>query len=619
MSENDILLINRDKKFLDQMASALQSAGYRVHTAAQMRGALSILSDRPVKLIICDKDLQDISGYDFLRFIKSDPLREKIPFMFLVPITDQGRAFKAFELGAVDFLVYPINAQEIVGRIREACSSSAPSAKPAPAASATPVTPAAPAAPKKEPQPVINPLQEQQQAHEKRVHKRIPAKPLKIDLSRDGVIWMPGMIKNFSLHGLFVETSLFGKPGVRLMIRFIVPEGTFIVNSHIKHIRFDDFQKPAGLGIEVEEDETWRRLYEKISQSSRPAPETDAQAQQSPQQQHDTAEKSTVSEIESTIILTPDDDGTLISNGTTAQAGSGKKPSYDIRFYHSLIGKQLDNYRAITLIGAGSMGGVLQGWDVALEREVALKIISYELSSKENFREMFIKEARVISKLNHPNIAQIYSIGSSNDILYYAMEFIDGVTLKDVIDREGNIHSLKGLDYLSTVCDAMETVYQSSVVHRDIKPANIMINNRGIVKIVDFGVAKLSNAKTKGYDKNMIMGSPLYMAPEQIAGLVLDHRSDMYSLGATFYHAFSGAPPFESEDFKEILDHHLNKPLTPLRNKNPKIAAELCRIIEKMMAKDPNHRYKNFDEIIKELKALRARIADHKGSGQVPG
>jgi eukaryotic-like serine/threonine-protein kinase len=252
----------------------------------------------------------------------------------------------------------------------------------------------------------------------------------------------------------------------------------------------------------------------------------------------------------------------------------------------------------------------LQGWDVALEREVALKIISYELSSKQEFRDMFIKEARVISRLNHPNIAQIYSIGSSNQILYYAMEFIDGVTLKDILNREGTLNSLKGLEYLLTVCKTLEFIYRSGIVHRDIKPANIMINNMGVLKLVDFGVAKARDAKPVGAMKKLIMGTPLYMSPEQIAGLVLDHRSDMYSLGATFYHAFCGSPPFESGDFNVILDQHLKTAPVPLKERNAKIAPALSKIIEKMLSKDPNERYKDFQTIITALKILYSRARE---------
>ncbi len=260
------------------------------------------------------------------------------------------------------------------------------------------------------------------------------------------------------------------------------------------------------------------------------------------------------------------------------------------------------------------MGGVLQGWDVALEREVALKIISFELSSKEEFREMFIKEARVVSKLNHPNIAMIYNIGLSNDILYYAMEFIDGVTLKEVIRAEGKLNALKGLAILIATCKAMDEVYQHGIVHRDLKPANIMINHAEVVKIVDFGVAH--SKQYKPANQNKMVGTPLYMSPEQIAGLTLDHRSDMYSLGATFYHAFCGTPPFSADEIKEILNQHLNSSVTPLTTVDPKISPVLSNVIEKMMAKDPNHRYQTFKEIAQELTLLRSRLISGDAGGK---
>ena len=135
-----------------------------------------------------------------------------------------------------------------------------------------------------------------------------------------------------------------------------------------------------------------------------------------------------------------------------------------------------------------------------------------------------------------------------------------------------------------------------------------MINNMGILKLVDFGLANVHSSEISGRDKKMIMGTPLYMSPEQIVGLTLDHRSDMYSLGATFYHALCGEPPFKSEDFKEILDQHLNSPLIPLGERQSKAAPALCKIIDKMLSKDPNDRYNEFQDIITELKKLSSRI-----------
>jgi len=380
------------------------------------------------------------------------------------------------------------------------------------------------------------------------------------------------------------------------MIRVKSPDGAFILNGIVKDISFNDFQKPAGLEIDIKDNENWQRVQAGVKLTETP---------------------SGISEEIKTVADRPNELSQHLTNSSvsgpqtvrkqTQEQAAKKESSYDKRFYQSLLGKQLDNYRAISVIGIGNMGGVLQGWDVALEREVALKIISYKLSSKANFRDLFIKEARVISKLNHPNIAQIYNIGSSNEILYYAMEFIDGITLKDIIRKEKQLNIPKGLEYLQTVCEALEVVYQNSIVHRDIKPANLMISQAGIVKVVDFGVAKTHDTRSGSGGKKGLFGTPMYMSPEQIAGLAIDHRSDMYSLGATFYYAFCGVPPFRADDVKGLLNHHLKTPLTPLTDKNPKIPTELSQVIEKMMAKDPFERYKSFSAIAEEIKQLRAK------------
>jgi predicted Ser/Thr protein kinase len=495
--------------------------------------------------------------------------------MFLVSAKEQGHAFKAFELGALDFLVYPLAPELLVDRVDEVFAITRESEPPVVESHGAEPPATAP------PAPVL--------PHDNgSTDEAIVVTARNVDISRDGVIWLPGKVGKFHGSTLFVETALFGKPGVTLMMRFKLDDGIFVLNGHIKDIRYDDFQKPAWIEMVVREDEAWHRIHRYLQDNTGTPSAEPAQTAATFLRHPETLEK------------------TAFRTGPMESA-EVRDPSYDQRFYHSLIGKQLDNYRAITLIGSGSMGGVMQGWDVALEREVALKVISYELSSKEKFREMFIKEARVVSRLNHLNIAQIYYIGTSNDIFYYAMEFVDGKTLKELIDQESRLNVLKGLEYLITVCEALYYVHQNSIVHRDIKPANIMINTAGLIKVVDFGVAKTSDSKTKG-EKSMIIGSPLYMSPEQVAGLTLDYRSDIYSLGATFYHALTGSPPFEADDYKDIMAQHISRPLPTMKEKNPRIPTPLAIIIEKMMAKDPFDRYKDCQTIANELKSLQTRI-----------
>jgi len=199
--QNDILLINRDKYFLTQIVKTLQEEGFTVHTAMEMRGALSTLAGNPVGLIICDKALEDIDGIEFLSFIKKDPLRENIPFMFYVSLNDQAYPLRAFQLGAVDYVVYPIDTQALVNRINSAFSMGAPDPAtiPAQAPAARPAAPPKPTPVKKAPPSEI---------------KALFDTPLNVEVSRDGVIWLPSKVTQFRHKGLTMETLMMGKPGV---------------------------------------------------------------------------------------------------------------------------------------------------------------------------------------------------------------------------------------------------------------------------------------------------------------------------------------------------------------------------------------------------------------------
>jgi serine/threonine protein kinase len=218
---------------------------------------------------------------------------------------------------------------------------------------------------------------------------------------------------------------------------------------------------------------------------------------------------------------------------------------------------------------------------------------------------MFIKEARFVSQLDNQNIASIYHIGNENQILYFAMEYIEGSSMAELINKEVKLNTLKGLGYFITTCEALDFMSQKNIIHRDLKPANIMINKQGIVKLVDFGVASTLDVDEK--IKEGIVGSPYYISPDSINGLPLDMRSDIYSLGASFYHAFTGFTPFDGDSADEVLLKHLNQELIPLKKRNPKVSGSLGKIVEKMMAKKPEDRYQDYKEIIKDLKSLKAK------------
>lgn len=596
--KTDILLINRNEEFLDILDARLNQAGYAVHTAMEMREALIIINSYSLGLIICDHSLEDVSGYDFLYYLKSDPLRDRIPFVFLVHQNDQGNAFKAFERGAVDFWVYPLDAEDFVRRVSEIAPLQSPETP-------LPVSPTSYQA---------KPLEDEETV-ERRITKRVRIAPFfQVEVSRDGILWLPGQVMNFSKGGVFLRTVLLGKQGLSLKVKFLLPTGASTASGEIRHITFDSVNQSAGMGIKIKEGREWNQVhkyFESLKNSDLSGEAENRAATSGPEEQ-----------ASSKTVIFCDQKKQNSSSGMLARNSlESEEESFDIRFYKSLIGKQLDNYKAVSFIGAGAMGGVFKGWDIALEREVAIKVISYELASKETFRDMFIKEARTISKLDHPNIARIYYAGNTDNILYFVMEFITGQTLKKLIENHMNLNNLKGVEYLITICRALDFVSNKNIIHRDIKPENILIDQKSFLKIVDFGVAKTIDADNSVKQEG-IVGSPLYISPDCITGRAMDHRSDIYSLGASFYHAFTGFPPFEGKDADEVLMKHMNDPCVPLHVKNPKVSKALGRIIERMMAKDPVDRYQEYAEIIEDLESLRSKAMKFqkmKNSTLAPG
>jgi len=578
-----ILLINRDREVLEATHGSLCKAGYLALKAVNTNDALYLLNFIRVGLIICDNALQGVIGREFLTMLKKEPLLLTIPFVFFVPVQDKGRAPEAFSMGASDFFVYPLDEQRLIERIHKIMPL---------ATDMQHHTTIQTIDGKSLPQPSGAVIQEHNDQRESK--RKDSLSSIRIEISRDGLLWMPGQLKNINGQGIFAETSLLGKPGAVLHIKILSLDGMWVLKGHIKHITFSNPQSPAGIGIEIEETQDWREVHEYIATLMRT--EDPAEGNKKHPQQIS----------RSTIILPYQKQNSPAHSLLLNNAGTMSEEALDIKFYRSLVGKQLGNYKAVSFIGAGTMGGVFKGWDIALERTVALKVISYELSSHETFRNMFITEARTISQLNHPNIAQIYYIGNTDDILYFAMEFINGKTLADLIKEDHNLDTSKGLKYFITVCLTLDFVSKKNIIHRDIKPENILINDKGILKVVDFGVAKITNGNGGETKPDGIVGSPLYISPDCIKGHTLDCRSDIYSLGATFYHAFSGVPPFEGKDTEDVLCKHLNDKLVPLQERNPNISHALSRIIERMMDKEPENRYQGYQNIIDDLKSLTA-------------
>jgi serine/threonine protein kinase len=257
-------------------------------------------------------------------------------------------------------------------------------------------------------------------------------------------------------------------------------------------------------------------------------------------------------------------------------------------------------------IGSGSIGKVFHATQLSLGRDVALKILSPELSSTK-FIDSFLHEARAVAQLSHTNLVQSYAVGEENGICYLAMSYINGETLSNRLEREKSIPADESLHIVQQVAEALFYAWDNSkLIHRDVKPDNIMITTDGIVKLTDMGLAMTQSDWTEDIE---ISGSPSYMSPEQFAGEKLDCRSDIYSLGITLYQMISGELPFKGESFQEIANQHFSEEPLPLHRLNIGVSLRISNLVKKMMEKLPEDRFADHEALLKALWNLRHSTA----------
>ena len=256
-------------------------------------------------------------------------------------------------------------------------------------------------------------------------------------------------------------------------------------------------------------------------------------------------------------------------------------------------------------IGQGGMGTVYLSHQITLDRPAALKILAESYANNAEFVALFIKEARAAAKLNHPHIVQAYAVGEDDGLLYFAMENIDGETMKDVLEREGVIPVDQALNVIQQIAEALNYAWiEQKLIHCDIKPDNIMLTSTGRAKLADLGLARVTGDMSDA-DDDEVMGTPQYISPEALTGAPMDTRSDIYSLGATFYQFVTGRLAFDGATAAEIAKKHLVEPLIPPRSVNKDIPESVSRIIMKMMAKNPSMRYQDASELIDDLRNAR--------------
>ena len=277
--------------------------------------------------------------------------------------------------------------------------------------------------------------------------------------------------------------------------------------------------------------------------------------------------------------------------------------------HDTLIGRVLDErYEIRAPLGQGGMGTVYRGWQLSVDREVAIKVIHPKLSNDRSAVKRFLREARLASRLSQPNIVNVYDFGQSAGVLYLVMELLRGHTLASELGKGRRLNAKRTVTIAAQLCDALEAAHAQGIVHRDLKPSNIVILDdppgRDLIKVLDFGLAKslIQDSGSLVTNTDALLGTPLYMAPEQIEGSVSDQRADLYSLGCILYEMLTGRPPFIDNAVSAVLARHMSDAPVPLpAHVPPKLAALVMKLLEKKV----DDRVQSAGEVRKVLDDVR--------------
>jgi TolB-like protein/tRNA A-37 threonylcarbamoyl transferase component Bud32 len=277
-----------------------------------------------------------------------------------------------------------------------------------------------------------------------------------------------------------------------------------------------------------------------------------------------------------------------------------------------MIGQTLGRYRIVEKLGAGGMGEVYRAHDEQLKRDVALKVLLADTLADDRARKRFRREAETLSKLNHPNIAQIHDFGSQDELDFLVMEQVPGESLKERLDK-GSLPEKELIRLGGQIADALQEAHEQGIVHRDLKPGNVKLTARGQAKVLDFGIAKLLQAATEATtqtftETHSLAGTLPYMAPEQLRGEEIDARSDLYSFGVMLYEMATARRPFEEKLSTALSDAILHQAPPAPRTVNRRLSAGLENVILKCLEKEPERRYQSAKEARIDLERLGAGI-----------
>ncbi|MBM4087269.1 MAG: serine/threonine protein kinase, partial [Planctomycetes bacterium] len=299
--------------------------------------------------------------------------------------------------------------------------------------------------------------------------------------------------------------------------------------------------------------------------------------------------------------LKPESSATQAPDAQTVQAPEGMTPE---PVTDPLVGQRIAHYRIVKKLGQGGMGAVYQAENVNLKRIVALKILPPDLASANpQYAQRFLREAQSQAALNHPNVVIIYHVGKAAEYYFIEMEFLEGGSAAGL--PKATMPTSRAVEIIRGAAQGLAAAHKKGLVHRDMKPENILLTAEGVAKVSDFGLAKAVDVESGITASGQVLGTPYYMSPEQCRAVALDGRSDLYSLGVTFYHLLTGVRPFTADSAMTILYHHCcSAPKNP-REVRPEVSEPLATVCLNAMLKDPANRYQTMDEFVADLdKAL---------------
>ncbi len=268
------------------------------------------------------------------------------------------------------------------------------------------------------------------------------------------------------------------------------------------------------------------------------------------------------------------------------------------------VGKRLDGrYEVQEIIGVGGMAVVYKAYDSIDDRTVSIKVLKDEFLANEEFKRRFKNESKAIAVLSHPNIVKVYDVHFGDKLQYIVMEYVDGITLKEYIQKQGTITWNDAVYFTSQILRALQHAHDRGIVHRDIKPQNIMLLPNGQIKVADFGIARFSRSETRTMTENAI-GSVHYISPEQAKGEFTDERADIYSVGVVLYEMLAGKVPFEAESAVSVALMQLQNEAKRLTDINPDIPLGLEQITVHAMQKNPSSRYQTATEMLLDIEEI---------------